>query len=128
MPQSPTRIAIAVVEQNDRFLIGCRPEGAALAGLWEFPGGKIEAHESAEEAARRECLEETGITVNVGPAYPSHVQQYHHGQVELHFFACSPDPLDQQPRPPFIWVSRDELADYEFPVGNRKLLELLIAN
>ena len=56
-----TPIAIAVVLHNDCVLIGVRPAGATLAGLWEFPGGKIEAGETPNEAAERECLEETGL-------------------------------------------------------------------
>src|SRR4029079_19393384 len=57
----PTPIAIAIVEHSGSFLVGRRPEGAALAGLWEFPGGKIEPGETAEEAAGREWLVETGL-------------------------------------------------------------------
>ncbi len=54
-----TRIAIAVVEHDGNFLIGLRPSGAVLGGLWEFPGGKVEPDETPEAAAARECLEET---------------------------------------------------------------------
>ena len=60
-PSDVTSIAVAVVEHEGRVLIGQRPPGTALAGYWEFPGGKIGAGERAEEAARRECLEETGL-------------------------------------------------------------------
>jgi 8-oxo-dGTP diphosphatase len=52
-----TPIAVAVVEHDDRVLIGQRPPGVVLGGLWEFPGGKIFEGESAEEAAVRECRE-----------------------------------------------------------------------
>ena len=122
----PTLIAIAVVEHEGRFLIGQRPAGVTLAGLWEFPGGKMLRGETAEAAAVRECLEETGLQVEPRFAYPTHVENYAHGQVELHFIACQPAadaPL--LPRDPFRWVPRKQLADYEFPQGNRQLLRLL---
>src|SRR5947209_7478611 len=70
--QNSTQIAIAVVEQDGRFLVGRRPAGVPLAGLSEFPGGKIEPQETAEAAAVRECFEETGIVVEVTGRYPAH--------------------------------------------------------
>lgn len=123
----PTRIAIAVViDYEDRVLIGRRPEGVPLAGLWEFPGGKIEPGEDAETAARRECLEEAGVIVDVVAEFPSQVEQYAHGAVELNFFECRP--LEKSPRPkaPYLFVKREELRRYEFPSGNRRVLDLLL--
>lgn len=120
-----TPIAIAVVEHDDRFLIGQRPERVPLAGLWEFPGGKIEGAEAAEEAAARECEEEAGIRVEAVSRYPAHVQEYDHGRVELFFVACRIVDKSQTPKAPFRWVARDELANYEFPVGNGRILKLL---
>src|SRR5881275_3042575 len=86
----PTPIAIAVVEHDGRFLVGQRPAGVPLAGLWEFPGGKIEPGESPEAAAVRECLEETGIRVESLFRYPTIVHDYAHDRVELFFIACRP--------------------------------------
>ena len=122
----PTPIAIAVVEHEGRFLIGQRPEGVPLAGLWEFPGGKIQPGESPEEAAVRECREETGLAVRPDFRYPEHLQQYDHGQVQLHFIACRPaDSHHTAVNPPFRWVQRDQLAEYKFPGGNDGLLQIL---
>jgi 8-oxo-dGTP diphosphatase len=122
----PTPIAIAVVQWRGCFLAGPRPEGVPLAGLWEFPGGKIEAGETPEAAAVRECLEETGVAAVAVGRYPQHVQQYDHDRVLLHFIACRPagdEPAS--PRPPFCWLPRAELPNHEFPRGNRDLLALL---
>lgn len=127
MSTTPTLIAIAVVEHEDRFLIGLRPEGVALAGYWEFPGGKVEPDESAEDAARRECLEETGVEVAVGEPYPDVVHQYDHGKVHLRFFACRAIASAQVHADRFRWVRRDELANYEFPPANAGLLNYLLA-
>jgi 8-oxo-dGTP diphosphatase len=122
----PTAIAIAVVEHEGRFLIGQRPPGVPLAGLWEFPGGKIEPGETAQAAAVRECQEETGLLVEPLFEYPREHHDYEHGSVELHFIACRPIAnTGLQPREPFCWLERADLAEREFPAGNRKLLELL---
>jgi 8-oxo-dGTP diphosphatase len=121
-----TPIAIAVVERDGCLLIGQRREGVPLAGLWEFPGGKIEAGESPEQAAVRECREEAGIDVLPLFRYPEHNQTYGHGQVQLIFVACQPAGGGLvAPRQPFCWVRREELPTYEFPAGNKGLLAML---
>lgn len=124
--KSPTPIAIAVVEHAGKFLVGPRPEGVPLAGLWEFPGGKVQPGETPESAAIRECLEETGIEVTVQAAYPDHVQQYDHDHVRLYFFSCRPIDPEVGPRDPFRWVERERMARIEFPRGNRGLLQQLL--
>ena len=123
--ETATPIAIAVVRHNGQFLIGQRPAGVALAGMWEFPGGKVEQGESPQEAAVRECREETGIAVEVTGKYPEHVHSYEHGQVHLHFFSCTSSGPMNSPRAPFRWVPRSELGRYRFPDGNKQLLKLL---
>ncbi|MCE9603558.1 MAG: (deoxy)nucleoside triphosphate pyrophosphohydrolase [Planctomycetia bacterium] len=130
MPISPVPIAIAVVEHEGKLLIGRRPEGKPLAGLWEFPGGKVEAGESPAAAAERECLEETGVRVRVGAAYPEVVQQYDHDRVRLFFFACTlADPAAVSAiAAGYRWVAPSELGAYEFPAANAGLLTLLAGN
>lgn len=54
-------VAAAMVRPDGRFFLQKRPEGKALAGLWEFPGGKMEAHETPEEALTRELMEEIAV-------------------------------------------------------------------
>lgn len=120
-----TLIAVAVVERDGHYLIGQRPAGVPLAGLWEFPGGKVEPGESAEQAAARECFEETGIAIDVGQPYPAVDHRYEHGQVRLVFFACRPCGAACNPRPPFEWVPRRRLMEYRFPDANRALVEYL---
>ncbi|MCI0358510.1 MAG: (deoxy)nucleoside triphosphate pyrophosphohydrolase [Planctomycetaceae bacterium] len=123
----PTPIAIAVVEHEGRFLIGQRPEGVALAGLWEFPGGRVLPDETPESAAVRECREETGLAVEPLFRYPEHVHQYDHDRVELFFIACRVVPSGStSPREPFQWVAREGLPKYDFPDGNRELLRVLL--
>ena len=120
-----TAIAIAVVQQHDQLLIGPRPAGVALAGYWEFPGGKIRPGETPAEAAVRECQEETGLQVRAHGTYLTHLQDYEHGRVRLHFIRCEPINLQPTPAPPFVWVPRSSLSDYDFPAGNQRMLERL---
>jgi 8-oxo-dGTP diphosphatase len=121
-------IAIAVVEHDGCFLVGRRAEGVALAGLWEFPGGKIEPGESAEQAAVRECLEESGIVVQPLFRYATNVHEYEHGRVELFFVACRPATPDAAATiNGFRWIPRNELRALEFPDGNRVILQILMA-
>jgi 8-oxo-dGTP diphosphatase len=65
-------VAAALVDADGRVLIAQRPEGKSMAGLWEFPGGKIEAGESPDEALIRELREELGIAVKQACLAPSH--------------------------------------------------------
>jgi 8-oxo-dGTP diphosphatase len=123
----PKPIAIAVVEMEGRFLIGQRGAGGPLPGMWEFPGGKVEPGETPEQAAVRECHEETGLLVTVVGAYDKVVHLYEHGEVELHFFACRPIDAAQQPAERFHWVLAEELARYEFPAANAEMVKRLAA-
>ena len=123
---SRIEIAIAVIEHAGKYLIGLRPEGVALAGYWEFPGGRVHIGESPEAAAVRECLEETSLAVRVVREYPVANHDYEHAAVCLHFFACEQleRALDTLPLR-FRWVPVSELGDYQFPPANTALLARL---
>ena len=122
MSAEPTPIAIAVVEWQDQFLVGRRTAGKPLAGFWEFPGGRVEQHESPADAAVRECFEETGLDVSVVRPYPVVDYQYEHGPVRLFFFACRLQDPRRAPKSPFRWVARRDLSQLEFPPANRNVL------
>lgn len=85
-PRTHTEVAVGVLVRSDgALLLSTRPAGKAYAGYWEFPGGKIEAGESVEQALRRELIEELGVTI--GPAQPWKVTEhdYPHALVRLHW-------------------------------------------
>lgn len=82
----PVEVAVGVLLRHDgSFLLTSRPAGKVYAGYWEFPGGKVEAGETVEQALRRELLEEIGIVV--GPVHPWRVEvvDYPHSLVRLNF-------------------------------------------
>ncbi|MCC7084524.1 MAG: (deoxy)nucleoside triphosphate pyrophosphohydrolase [Pirellulales bacterium] len=121
-------VAIAVVRHQDRFLVGIRPFGTALAGFAEFPGGKAHPGESPAAAAVRECREESGLTVEAVDELLCTAHQYDHGLLEIHFFECRPTHPTQRPKSPFHWAERKELAQLNFPPANAPLTALLLAN
>jgi 8-oxo-dGTP diphosphatase len=127
--EKPITVAIAVVQNNGRFLVGVRPAGVPLAGLAEFPGGKVNADETPEVAAVRECREETGLIVEVIDKYYSTIHRYEHGLLEIHFFRCRPvdaGSISLPPDSPFRWITIEELATLEFPAANRPMTEQLV--
>lgn len=123
--RQPTDIAIALVKHADQLLIGLRPAQVPLAGYWEFPGGKTRPGETPEEAAARECQEETGLRIRPLGLYLTHVQQYAHDCLRLQFVLCEPIGPPSNPTPPFRWVPRSDLPQYNFPSGNRPVLQRL---
>jgi 8-oxo-dGTP diphosphatase len=79
-------VAVGVLLQADgQFLLTSRPDGKVYAGYWEFPGGKLEAGESVEQALRRELQEELGITIGAAQAWKTQMVDYPHALVRLHF-------------------------------------------
>jgi 8-oxo-dGTP diphosphatase len=87
----PVEVAVGVlIERNaegqeTRFLLTSRPEGKVYAGYWEFPGGKLEAGETVEQALRRELQEEIGITIDAAHPWQVEVMEYPHAKVRLNF-------------------------------------------
>jgi 8-oxo-dGTP diphosphatase len=79
-------VAVGVLMQaGGHFLLTSRPEGKVYAGYWEFPGGKLEAGESVEQALRRELQEELGITIGAAQLWKTQMVDYPHALVRLHF-------------------------------------------
>jgi 8-oxo-dGTP diphosphatase len=79
-------VAVGVLIRPDgAFLLTSRPEGKPYAGYWEFPGGKLEAGESVEQALRRELQEELGIDIGEAQPWRTEMIDYPHALVRLHF-------------------------------------------
>ena len=84
--RSVVDVAVGVLIAPDgRFLLTSRPVGKVYAGYWEFPGGKLEAGETVEQALRRELQEEIGVTIGAAHPWKTTLVDYPHGLVRLHF-------------------------------------------
>jgi len=123
-------VAAGLVFQGGKLLITQRPEGGHLAGLWEFPGGKLEPGESFEVCLARELREELGIEVAVGEELEEITHDYPGKRVRLKFFRCglasgTPQPLGCQA---LAWVSAGELRARNFPEADARLLARLERN
>lgn len=82
----PVDVAVGVlIDKEGRFLLTSRPEGKVYAGYWEFPGGKLEAGETVEQALRRELHEELGIAIGAVAPWKVEIVDYEHARVRLHF-------------------------------------------
>jgi 8-oxo-dGTP diphosphatase len=87
MLKTPTRVAVGVVfNAENKILVALRPLDKLQGGLWEFPGGKIEPNETAEEALARELLEEVGITITTAKPLLHCEHHYHEHHVYLEVF------------------------------------------
>lgn len=121
--------AVALIDVDGRVLLAQRPEGKSLAGLWEFPGGKVEPGESPEDALIRELQEELGIETwssCLAPlTFASHAYDDFHLLMPL--FACRRWAGVPQPREGQVlkWVRGTELRDYPMPPADIPLIPLL---
>ncbi len=120
-------VAAALIFRDGKLLITRRQARAHLGGLWEFPGGKREPHETFEQCLVREIHEELGVAIAVGGRFESITHAYPEKTVRLEFFICrlpagEPRPLGCEA---LQWVAGPELADYEFPAADARLLQKL---
>ena len=122
--------AVALIDADGRVLIAQRPQGKQLAGLWEFPGGKVEAGERPEETLIRELHEELGIAVQepcLAPlTFASHAHAAFHLLMPL--YACRRWDGFVQPREgqALKWVRPRDLASYPMPPADEPLIPFLI--
>ena len=123
-------VVAALIVRGGEVLICQRRPDQPMALQWEFPGGKIEAGESPEEALARELDEELGIQATIGPRVTRIRHNYRHGgAVDLQFFAVHAFSGDLVNRifHQFRWTKLEELPDYDFLAADRGLIRDLAA-
>lgn len=121
--------AVALIDRDGRVLLAQRPEGKSMAGLWEFPGGKVEAGETPEHALIRELQEELGIDTWASCLAPltfaSHSYEDFH--LLMPVFACrkwegQPRSMENQA---LKWVHAKDLRNYPMPPADVPLIPIL---
>ena len=121
--------AVALIDRDGRVLLAQRPEGKSMAGLWEFPGGKVEPGETPEAALVRELQEELGIDTwssCLAPlTFASHSYESFHLLMPL--FACRKwDGIPQSKEGQALaWVAPNKLRDYPMPAADIPLIPML---
>ncbi|GKY86420.1 8-oxo-dGTP diphosphatase MutT [Sinisalibacter aestuarii] len=121
--------AVALIDIDGRVLIAQRPEGKSMAGLWEFPGGKVEAGETPEAALIRELQEELGIDTRascLAPlAFASHSYDEFHLLMPLYACRRWEGTVTPQEGQRLAWVKANALRDYPMPPADEPLIPIL---
>jgi 8-oxo-dGTP diphosphatase len=117
-------VAGLILDEAGRLLACKRPEGKHLGGKWEFPGGKLEAGESPEQALVRELEEELGIRIEAGASLTPVVWDYGRGPIRLHPFVCTILSGDPHPHEhsEIRWCSPDELKELDWAEADLPIL------
>ncbi len=123
--------ACALIDADGRVLIAQRPQGKSMAGLWEFPGGKVETGERPEETIIRELKEELGVTVNEACLAPltfaSHAYPDFHLLMPLYVCRRWEGTVAAAEGQQLAWVRTNRLRDYDMPPADVPLIPHLIA-
>ena len=122
-------VAVALVDADGRVLIAQRPEGKAMAGLWEFPGGKVDDGEAPETALIRELQEELGIDVTENCLAPltfaSHRYDSFHLLMPLYVCRVWDGTVTSREGQALKWVRPPDLKDYPMPPADVPLIAML---
>jgi 8-oxo-dGTP diphosphatase len=123
--------ACALVDSDGRVLIAQRPEGKSMAGLWEFPGGKVEPGEQPEQSLIRELQEELGITVKqecLAPlTFASHAYPDFHLLMPLYVCRRWEGFVEAREKQKLKWVRPNDLTNYPMPPADEPLISHLTA-
>lgn len=122
--------AAALVRSDGRLLLAQRPAGKSMAGLWEFPGGKVEAGETPQGALSRELKEELGVTVAEADltafSFASHTYETFHLLMPVFMIRRWEGEVEAREGQQLVWVSAQEIRDYPAPAADLPLFEQFI--
>ena len=121
--------AVALVDADGRVLLARRPPGKSMAGLWEFPGGKVEPGETPEAALIRELKEELGIDTKESCLAPftfaSHAYEKFHLLMPLYVCRRWTGTVEPREGQELTWARPARLGDYEMPTADKPLVAML---
>lgn len=123
-------VACALIDTDNRVLVTSRPDSKSMAGMWEFPGGKIESGETPEQALKRELEEELGIKTFISCLAPlnfaSHSYENFHLLMPLYICRKWEGILQSREQQKMKWVRPNDLYKLEMPPADKPLIHSLI--
>jgi 8-oxo-dGTP diphosphatase len=121
-------VTAALIQKDNKILITRRSPNKHLAGLWEFPGGKLENGETEQECLRRELEEELGIKVKVGEFFMENTHDYGTKSILLKAYFCKQltDSITLNDHDMIAWVTKKELQNYEFAPADVPFIKALL--
>jgi 8-oxo-dGTP diphosphatase len=122
------QVIAAVIIKDGQCLITRRAPGQNLAGLWEFPGGKLEPGETAEDCLKRELCEELSIKISVGQFIAESRFGYPSGSIHLLAYQATWESgqLQLSVHDDYAWVASDKLLEYSYPPADEPILQAII--
>ena len=121
------KVTGAIIQKDNKFLVGRRAPSEKSPGLWEFPGGKLEHGETLQECIKRELKEELGINAEIGDLFLHYTYDYPHISYELYFFKIKKykGDLIKTAHDKLEWVKLEEFYKYNFLPGDNPLIDKL---
>lgn len=125
------KVVAGILKKDDKILIARKREGKPLAGLWEFPGGKIEEGETPEESLVRELMEEMEIKISVKDYVGKSIYDYGNGKV-IELLGYTAEIIEGNivltDHDKYIWVALSEINNYSLAPADIPLVEKMIGN
>lgn len=120
-----------IANEKGEILVGKRPQGKALAGMWEFPGGKQEEGETVEQCIVREIFEELNVHCSVGDFLLTVAKSYEHGDFKLMVYKATIDDMDNlraNVHDELRWIKPQNMIADEFPPADVAIIDYLKKN
>jgi 8-oxo-dGTP diphosphatase len=123
------RVVAAVLERDGKYLITQRRSAAVLPLMWEFPGGRVEASETDQQALKRELFHRLGVAIEVGKLISFVSHPYEHYVVDLFLYECTlvgDAPFEPRAVNAFKWVASSDFDQYPFTPADEASMDKLL--